>query len=37
VLTACALGFLAGMGHILSLNFPAGLLQDAVDLPYPFN
>jgi hypothetical protein len=36
VLTACALAFLAGMGHILTLTFPGGLLQDAVDLPYPF-
>lgn len=37
VLTGCALGFIAGMGHILTLNFPGGLLQDAFDLPYPFN
>ena len=37
ILTASALAFLAGLGHILTLNFPGGLLQNAFDLPYPFN
>ncbi len=36
VLTGAAMGFLAGMGHILSLNFPDGILQDLVDMPWPF-
>ncbi|MGE0653744.1 MAG: tricarboxylate transporter, partial [Alphaproteobacteria bacterium] len=36
VLTGLALAFLAGMGHILTLTFPGGMLQDAFDLPYPF-
>lgn len=35
-LTGGALGFLAFMGHILTLIFPGGLLQDYFDLPYPF-
>ena len=37
LLTASAVGFLALMSHLLVLDFPAGLLQDAVDMPWPFN
>jgi TctA family transporter len=36
VLTGGALVFLAFMGNLLSLRFPGGLLQDVVDLPWPF-
>lgn len=35
-LSFCALAFLAFMGHIMTLTFPGGLLQEAFDLPYPF-
>ena len=37
VLTAAAVGFLALMSHLLVLNFPAGLLQAAVDMPWPLD
>lgn len=36
VLTACAAGFVLVLANALALNFPAGLLQDLVDLPWPF-
>ncbi|MFN3614943.1 MAG: tripartite tricarboxylate transporter permease [Rubrimonas sp.] len=34
-LTACALGFVIGLAYMLNLNFPSGLLQDRVALPWP--
>ena len=37
ILTASAMGFLALMSHLLVLNFPAGFLQAAVEMPWPFN
>jgi putative tricarboxylic transport membrane protein len=35
ILTAAAASFVAGLGYVLSLYFPEGLLQRAVDLPWP--
>jgi putative tricarboxylic transport membrane protein len=35
ILTACALGFVIGLAYMLNLNFPSGLLQDSVALPWP--
>ena len=36
ILTACAAGFILGLAYMLNLNFPAGWLQSAFDLPWPF-
>ena len=35
VLTAAGLGFLVTLAHLMILDFPRGLLQDAVELPWP--
>ena len=35
ILTACAMAFLLTMSHVMVLDFPRGLLQNAVDLPWP--
>ena len=35
VMTACAALFILGLAYMLSLNFPSGLLQDMVRLPWP--
>jgi hypothetical protein len=35
VMTACALGFLALMSRLLTLDFPWGVLQDVIELPWP--
>jgi TctA family transporter len=35
VMTAAASAFILGLAYMLSLDFPAGLLQSAVDLPWP--
>ncbi len=37
IMTASSMGFLGFMSYLLVLDFPAGLLQDAVDMPWPFN
>jgi putative tricarboxylic transport membrane protein len=37
ILTAAAVGFLALMSNLLVLSFPAGLLQRAIDMPWPLN
>ena len=34
-LTACAAAFLVGMAWLFVLDFPRGLLQEAVRLPWP--
>lgn len=34
-LTACAIGFMVALAHTMTLDFPAGLLQAYVDLPWP--
>jgi hypothetical protein len=34
-MTAAASAFILGLAYMLSLDFPAGLLQRAVDLPWP--
>ncbi len=36
ILTASAAGFVTLLAGALSLNFPSGLLQDMVDMPWPF-
>ena len=36
VMTACAALFILGLAYMLSLNFPSGMLQDMVRLPWPF-
>jgi len=36
ILTAAAAGFILGIAYMLNLNFPAGLLQAQLDLPWPF-
>ena len=36
LMTACAAGFILGLAWMLSLNFPSGMLQNSVDLPWPF-
>lgn len=36
ILTVCGVGFIVGLGHALVLDFPRGLLQNLVDLPWPF-
>ncbi len=35
VYTAACIGFMVTLGHYLTLNFPAGLLQSMVELPWP--
>ena len=35
ILTAIAMAFFTGLANALSLNFPSGLLQSVVDLPWP--
>ncbi|MEH0688765.1 tripartite tricarboxylate transporter permease [Vibrio cholerae] len=35
-MTTLASGFLLGLTHLMLLDLPIGLLQDAVDLPWPF-
>ena len=35
LLTACGIGFMCLMAGALNRDFPPGLLQDAVDLPWP--
>jgi putative tricarboxylic transport membrane protein len=35
ILTASAVLFLAAMSYIFVLDFPRGLLQDLVDMPWP--
>ena len=35
ILTACAALFILVLANALSLNFPGGMLQDALDLPWP--
>ena len=35
VLTAAGIGFLVTLAHLMILDFPRGLLQDAVELPWP--
>ncbi|MDX1529615.1 MAG: tricarboxylate transporter, partial [Gammaproteobacteria bacterium] len=35
ILTICGVGFLVGLAHFMVLDFPRGLLQDLVDLPWP--
>ena len=37
LLTGSALAFLAAMSYIFVLDFPGGLLQEYVDMPWPFN
>ena len=37
ILTACGVGFLIFLAHMMYLDFPRGLLQDAMDLPWPIN
>jgi len=36
LLTASAVAFLAAMSYIFVLDFPRGLLQDLVEMPWPF-
>ena len=35
LLTAVGIGFLVALAHVMFLDFPRGLLQDAVELPWP--
>ena len=35
VYCACSIGFMVFLGHMLTLDFPAGLLQQHVELPWP--
>lgn len=35
VYTSACIGFMVTLGHYLTLNFPAGLLQRMVELPWP--
>ena len=35
ILTGCGIGFLVCLAHIMVLDFPRGLLQDMVELPWP--
>jgi putative tricarboxylic transport membrane protein len=37
LLALTALVFLAGMSHLFTLGFPQGLLQEALEMPWPFN
>jgi hypothetical protein len=34
-MTVAAAVFILGLAYMLSLDFPAGLLQSVVDLPWP--
>ena len=36
VYAACGLGFMIGLADILNRDFPPGLLQNYVELPWPF-
>ena len=36
LLTASAVAFLAAMSHVFVLDFPRGLLQELVEMPWPF-
>ena len=36
LMTAAAAGFILLLAWALALNFPSGLVQDAIDLPWPF-
>ena len=36
-LTACGLAVLAIVGHLIHLDYPRGLLQSWVDLPWPLS
>lgn len=35
VYCACSIGFMVFLGHMLTLDFPAGLLQQHVEFPWP--
>jgi hypothetical protein len=35
MLTASAVLFLAAMSHVFALDFPRGLLQEIVEMPWP--
>ena len=35
LLTGIGIGFLVALAHLMILDFPRGLLQDAVELPWP--
>jgi putative tricarboxylic transport membrane protein len=35
IYTALCIAFMVTLGHYLTLNFPAGLLQHAVEMPWP--
>jgi putative tricarboxylic transport membrane protein len=35
VYAAVCIGFMAGIGHYMTLDFPSGLLQSMVELPWP--
>lgn len=35
MLTAAAVGFMVALAHTMTLDFPAGMLQDRFDLPWP--
>ena len=37
ILTACGLAVLAAVGHLIHLDYPRGLLQGWVDLPWPLS
>ena len=37
LLTSCGLAFILSMVHLLNRDFPPGLLQSLVSLPWPFN
>ena len=37
ILTVCGVGFLIFLAHMMYLDFPRGLLQDAMELPWPIN
>jgi putative tricarboxylic transport membrane protein len=37
LMTAATIGVLSAMSYVFVLEFPAGLLQEAVPLPWPFN
>ncbi len=37
IYTGLSVGFMVTLGHYLTLNFPAGLLQRMIELPWPLN
>jgi len=37
IYTGFSVGFMVTLGHYLTLNFPAGLLQRMIELPWPLN